>query len=139
MKQKTEFFRWMEKMSVNSKEIDDQHKVLVGLLNEMYQAFMDREHNEKVGIIISRMADYTQYHFETEEKYFAAFGYEDSEKHIAEHRLFKEKVDEFILKYKKHHSALTYDVMNFLRNWLNTHILDTDRKYMDCFGMNGVK
>lgn len=138
MKQQTEFFKWSDTMSVKSNEIDDQHKKLVGLLNQMYQAFMDREHKEKVGLVIDQMAEYAKYHFETEEKYFAEFGYDDSENHIREHQQFRQKVEEFIQKYNKNHSALTYDVMNFLRTWLNHHILESDKKYVDCFLRNGV-
>jgi hemerythrin len=40
----TVFFRWTNEMSVKSQEIDQQHKQLVGILNELYQAFMDKEH-----------------------------------------------------------------------------------------------
>lgn len=139
MEDKGVFFRWTDTMSVNSVEIDNQHKVLVGLLNEMYQAFMDKAHKEKVGEIIHQMASYAGHHFETEERYFAEFGYSGAEKHVREHQQFREKVDEFVSKYQKNSAALTYDVMNFLRNWLNNHILDTDRKYMECFRENGVR
>lgn len=139
MEEKDVFFRWTEKMSVNSVEIDNQHKMLVGFLNEMYQAFIDREHTEKVGPIIERLKEYALYHFDTEEKYFSAFSYDGAQKHIDEHQQFRGKVQEFVLKYRKNSNALTYDVMNFLRNWLNNHIMDTDRKYMDCFSKNGVK
>ena len=126
-------------MSVKSEEIDQQHKQLVNILNELYQAFMDREHKEKIGTIISQLADYTKYHFNTEENYFISFNYLDREKHIKEHQDFKKKVDEFIKKYHDNSGSLTYDVMNFLRNWLNNHIMETDQKYIECFIQNGVK
>jgi hemerythrin len=133
------FFRWTDKMSVKLQEIDQQHKQLVDILNELYQAFMDKEHKEKIGSIIEKMSDYTRYHFTTEEKYFASFGFYDMENHIKEHQDFKERVNEFVLKYYVHNSALTYDVMIFLKNWLRNHIMETDQKYIECFVKNGVK
>ena len=139
MEENAVFFKWNDNMSVRSEEIDNQHKKLIGLLNEMYTAFMNKQHNERVGPIIDQMASYALYHFETEEKYFAAFHYERSAEHILEHLEFRQKVQEFVEKFKQNNSALTYNVMNFLRNWLNNHILDTDRKYIDCFTKNGVK
>ncbi|HEX2393986.1 MAG TPA: bacteriohemerythrin [Bacteroidales bacterium] len=139
MADKAVFFKWTDQMSVNSSEIDDQHKRLVGFLNDMYQAFLDRQHIEKVGPIIDEMAAYAKYHFGTEEKYFATFRFEGSAEHILEHLDFRHKVEEFISKFKKNNSALTYEVMNFLRNWLNNHIMVTDRKYIECFKTNGVR
>lgn len=133
------FFRWTDKMSVKSEEIDQQHKQLVNIINELYQAFMDREHKEKIGSVISQLADYTKYHFNTEENYFTSFNYSDREKHIKEHQDFRKKVDEFIKKYHDNSGSLTYDVMNFLRNWLKNHIMETDPKYIECFNQNGVK
>lgn len=136
---KAVFFRWTDKMSVKSEEIDQQHKQLVNILNELYQAFMDREHKERIGSIISQLSDYTRYHFNTEENYFTSFNYFDREKHIKEHQDFRNKVDEFMKKYHDSIGSLTYDVMNFLRNWLNNHIMETDQKYIECFNQNGVK
>lgn len=133
------FFRWTDEMSVRSKEIDQQHKQLVAILNELYQAFMNKEHTEKIGSIIGRLSDYTKYHFNTEEKYFNAFFYDDRENHFKEHQDFKDKVNEFTQKYHANSGALTYDIMNFLRSWLLNHIMKTDKKYMECFFNNGVK
>ncbi|MBN2773672.1 MAG: hemerythrin family protein [Prolixibacteraceae bacterium] len=135
----TEFFKWTDQLSVGIQEIDNQHKKLVGLLNGLYQAFMNRQHVEVVGKIIDEMAAYAAYHFETEEKYFALFRYAESSAHIQEHLEFKQKVDEFILKFKKNNGALTYEVMNYLRKWLNNHIMISDKKYTGCFKENGLK
>jgi len=133
------FFNWTDKMSVRSEEIDNQHKQLVEFLNEIYQAFMEKAHKEKIGTIIDKMSAYTKYHFETEEKYFEYFDYYDKEDHIREHDNFRNRVDEFVTKYKASNGALTYEVMNFLKNWLTSHIMDTDQKYVNCFSRNGVK
>jgi hemerythrin len=135
----TVFFQWTDSMSVKSQEIDQQHKQLVSLLNELYQAFMDKEHKEKIGVIIDKMADYTKYHFDTEERYFAAFAYDGRAMHILEHENFRNKVNEFKQKYKANSGALTFEVVNFLRTWLTGHIMETDRKYITCFSRNGIK
>jgi hemerythrin-like metal-binding protein len=138
MEGKDVFLKWTERMSVNSVEIDNQHRMLIGYLNEMYKSFIDHEHKEKVGPIIEKLKEYAQYHFDTEEKYFAKFGYDGAENHIGEHDQFRLKVQEFVEKEMKYRNALTYEVMNFLRNWLYNHIMVTDKKYMDCFSKNGV-
>lgn len=139
MVEKAAFFKWTEQMSVNSSEIDDQHKRLVGLLNDMYQAFLDKQHLERLGPVIAELVAYAKYHFDTEEKYFTAFRFDGSAEHILEHMDFRHKVDEFVSKFEINKGALTYEVMNFLRNWLNNHIMVTDRKYIECFRLNGVR
>ncbi len=133
------FYPWTDKMSVQSEEIDLQHKQLIDIINELYQAFMNKEHKEKISVIINRLEEYAKYHFSTEEKYFDMFDFYDKENHIKEHHNFKEKVNEFIQKYQKKNDALTYNVMLFLKNWLNGHIMGTDRKYIECFIKHGVK
>jgi hemerythrin len=40
-----DLIQWSDEFSVNIQEIDEQHKVLVGLLNELHQAI--REHHGK--------------------------------------------------------------------------------------------
>lgn len=136
---KAAFFAWNDKMTVNSKEIDQQHQQLINMLNELFQAFLDKDHKEKIGSIIDKMTDYAVYHFKTEEDYFRAFKYEEKARHEMEHEDFRDKVNEFRMKYKANHSALTFEVVNFLRNWLNTHIMESDKRYMECFTKNGVK
>jgi hemerythrin len=133
------FFRWKDSMSVKSEEIDNQHKKLVGMLNELYMAFINKEHKEKMDAVINQLIDYTRYHFDTEEKYFIAFRYPDKENHIKEHKQFKEKINEFVKDYKANSNTLTYKVINFLRDWLMNHIMVTDMKYVECFLQNGVR
>ncbi|HAN19103.1 MAG: hypothetical protein A2X13_02585 [Bacteroidetes bacterium GWC2_33_15] len=136
---KTEFFPWKEEYSVKVKEIDDQHKVLIKLLNKLYDAFMKKEHSTIIGDIIQELTDYASYHFGTEEKYFKRFNYKESEKHLSEHKIFTEKVNEFKKEYEKNKSALTFTIINFLRDWLKNHILISDKKYSDFFAQNGIK
>jgi hemerythrin len=126
---KAAFFVWNEKMSVNSQELDQQHQKLINMLNELYQAFLEKEHKERIGSIIEKMTEYAVYHFDMEEKYFRAFDYDKKVSHEMEHEDFRRKVEEFRLKYKANSGALTFEVVNFLRSWLNNHIMETDKGY----------
>jgi hemerythrin-like metal-binding protein len=130
---KAAFFVWNEKMSVNSKELDQQHQNLINMLNDLYQAFMEKEHKERIGSIIEKMTEYAVYHFDAEEKYFGAFDYDKKVSHEMEHEDFRRKVGEFTLKYKANSGALTFEVVNFLRSWLNNHIMETDKGYAEFF------
>jgi hemerythrin-like metal-binding protein len=57
---------WSEEMSCNVREIDDQHKNLVSMLNDLHSVMLRKEGQKALSSIFERMADYTSYHFATE-------------------------------------------------------------------------
>lgn len=134
----TEFFPWKDNYSVTVMEIDNQHKAITEMLNELYDSFMKKEHENKLGEILSRLSDYAVYHFATEEKYFSLFRYSNRIPHIREHNDFTEKIRTFRIEFDKNSSALTYKLINFLREWLMNHILVSDKEYVKCFKENGL-
>ena len=133
-----EFFKWKEEYSVGVELIDNQHKVIIKMLNDLNNAFLNKEHGEVVLDIISEMANYTVLHFKTEEDIFKAIGYSLEKEHIKEHVNFIKKVGEFKTQYEENNSALTFKVLNFLREWLNSHILVSDMKYVKEFQLAHV-
>ena len=120
---------WTDNFSVGYTEIDEQHKMLVGMINELYDAFTKGEAEEAAESIISEMIKYTDYHFKTEEKYFDKYDYSETEEHIKEHQNFVKQVTDFYNEFQKGSATVTYDIMSFLRNWLLEHIHDSDKKY----------
>lgn len=134
-----EFLRWQEDYSVRVKEIDEQHKKLVVLINKFYNAFYDHKHKEVIEEVLSELTDYTRYHFSTEEKYFRQFNYSDTLIHIKEHQQFIEKIKTFTVEKEISASTTTFKLMAFLQNWLINHILKSDKKYSECFIKHGLK
>lgn len=135
----TVFFPWKDAYSVSVIEIDNQHKAITEMLNELYDSFMKKEHENRLGEILSRLSDYAVYHFETEEKYFSLFRYSKRTAHIQEHLDFTDKIKAFRKEFDKNSSALTYKLINFLREWLMNHILVSDKEYVTCFKENGLR
>ncbi|HEX2395631.1 MAG TPA: bacteriohemerythrin [Bacteroidales bacterium] len=133
------FCEWKSDMSVGSEELDYQHRHMIEIINEVYRAFIKGEHREVIGPILDKLSQYVVYHFTMEEVYFEMFNFYDKEKHIKEHNMFREKVIAFNNKFKSNDATLTCDVMNFLKDWLHDHVLESDQKYIDCFAKNGVK
>ncbi len=131
--------QWHPNYSVFVKELDDQHKVLIDMINQIYNAYLQNLNKEKVLEIITKMSEYAALHFANEEKYFEKFGYEDAEKHISEHTNFLKKAAAFQSDYKQNKILLSLQVINFLQEWLNKHMLGTDKKYVSCFQNGGLK
>jgi hemerythrin len=57
------FVEWSDDLSVGIEEIDNQHKVLVDLVNEMHAAIQQRKGSEAVQRVLSKLADYTRIHY----------------------------------------------------------------------------
>lgn len=134
-----DYFLWKPEYSVNIREIDCQHKKIIEMLNTLYFAFMSKEPMQKVGSILKQLEDYSYLHFGTEEKYFNQFMYEHALEHIREHENFKEKVEKFKLEFENNNAVLSFSIINFLREWLNTHILIEDKKYSQFLISKGLK
>ena len=121
---------WSDKLSVGVKSIDDQHKKLVTLLNQLHDGMMAGKGKEVVGIVLKGLVDYTATHFKYEEDLFARTGYPDAAAHKQEHAELVQKVIEIQKKYETAGpSVLTIQVMNFLKDWLTKHILGVDMRY----------
>lgn len=135
----TEFFPWQKAYIVDIKEIDDQHKQLVLILNKLYSAFMKKEHGNIITEVMDELISYTKYHFEAEEKYFVLFGYKWTHEHIRHHRIFIDKMKAFKLEVANKNSATTFKLINFLRDWLKNHITVEDQKYVELFKKEGLK
>ncbi len=124
---------WTDKYSVGYEEIDNQHKKLAGMINELYSSFTKGKAETVAENIIKKMVEYTDYHFKTEEKYFKKYGYSDTQLHTEEHQGFVAQVTTFYEDYKSGSVTISYDLMNFLRDWLLKHIQGSDKKYSDEF------
>ncbi|MBF0100269.1 MAG: hemerythrin family protein [Desulfobacterales bacterium] len=133
------FMEWSDKFELKISDIDQQHKQLLSMVNEMHDAMKNRKGKDVLADILKRLIDYTQKHFATEEKYFETHHYPDSLKHKMEHKALTQKVIELNEKFNKGDLFITVEVMNFIRDWLTNHILKSDLKYGSYLRERGVR
>jgi hemerythrin-like metal-binding protein len=131
------FFEWEDSFSVNVAEIDQQHRRLIALVNELYEA-IERSDNlatlesvmkelDTVVSVISELMNYASVHFSTEEKYMIEYEYPAYSEHYDEHRRFVDKVETFRQDFAKEKTRLSIDVAEFIRDWWRSHILGADK------------
>ncbi|MFU8818504.1 MAG: bacteriohemerythrin [Desulfurivibrio sp.] len=132
-------FTWKEEYSVNIKEIDDQHKELVAMINELHEAMMQQRAKDVLGKILNKLVSYCAGHFATEERLMQTHGYPEYAGHKAKHDKMTAKVLALQNDLKANKLNLTTEVSQFLRDWLDKHILGTDKKYSTHFNTRGVK
>ena len=62
-----DLFQWSDSFNVDIQEVDEQHKVLVDLLNQLHRAIVERHGKTTSQEILNQLADYTRTHFLLEE------------------------------------------------------------------------
>ncbi|RLD77580.1 MAG: hemerythrin [Bacteroidetes bacterium] len=130
---------WDENLSVKIDSIDEQHKVLVDMINDFYEKIRTKAANELISELIKKMKNYTVVHFTTEERYFKQYNYPDIEAHKKEHQDFVDKVVDLEKRFNSGKVILSFEITNFLKEWLINHIQGTDMKYTNFLIQKGVK
>lgn len=132
-------FKWDEKYSVGVQSIDNQHKEIFSILDRLYNSLKRGRVEIVLDQIIPELEDYIAHHFKTEEFFFDRFSYTETDEHIAEHEGFKQKMKDIKAEIRTGRTSLSFDLMIFLKNWIEHHILLVDKKYSACFVENGLK
>ena len=124
---------WTSDLTVNVALIDDQHKKLLQLVNDLYAAMKAGKSASILERLLSDLAEYTVYHFDTEEKLFDQFNYEEAGPHKKVHAELKAQVVDFLTKLRSGQASVSMDLLHFLKDWVVNHISRTDRRYSQFF------
>ncbi|MDA3954341.1 MAG: bacteriohemerythrin [Bacteroidales bacterium] len=124
-----EIIQWSEKYSVGIKKIDNQHKGIVVLINELFNLMSQGKAKDSMNEIFNQLTDYTKKHFYTEEAMLIKFAYYDYTQHKEEHKKFISKLTDLHKDFDKGKVTISIEILNFLKDWLINHILISDNKY----------
>ncbi len=130
---------WKDVFKTGIGTIDSQHKQLVQLTNELNDAMKEGKAKTVLNNIIAALAQYTASHFTAEEQYFDKFAYPERTGHKKEHAEFVAKVSGFQKGLEEGKIALSIEVVNFLAQWLKTHIAVSDKAYTPFLIEHGLK
>jgi hemerythrin-like metal-binding protein len=120
--------QWSDSYSLGLPEIDDQHKTLIDLMNDLWAAIAANAPIEDNQKILLRLEQYTVAHFGAEETMMRTMGYPDFEAHRAAHQGFVKRLQAEGERLQKG-ERLNLDILHFLRDWLVNHILVSDKAY----------
>ncbi len=130
---------WKENYSVGVKAMDDQHKILVHFLNDLHAAMSSGQAKLVTGPLLVRLAKYAREHFSAEEALLQRAGYPALLIHRQKHTDLNRQVEDFIRRFETGEITLNVRLLNFLRDWLTTHIQKEDRGYGPWLNEHGVR
>ncbi len=128
---------WSQDYSVGVVELDTHHKQLIKMINELHFAMSKDRGQQLVAEIVNGIGDYAKMHFQVEETYMHEGEYLGILKHIREHKGFVEKAQEMANRCDEGEFILSFEVIEFLSDWLKNHILKSDMKYVPALKSKG--
>ena len=125
-----QFFSWETKYATGIEVIDKDHIKLVEMINDLYTAMSRGEGRLVVHDIVNRMVEYSKRHFKREELLLKKAGYIHFASHEEQHDSFIAKVASFIRKLEAGETNISIELVEFLRDWMVDHILNSDKKFV---------
>lgn len=119
---------WSKDLSLDVQNMDDQHKILLGLMNRLYDDHQRGANYFALKDTFEELADMTTTHFKEEEEYMDSIGFPG----LATHKVIHE---ELLKKFATHQEQfnkeqkLNDEFFVFLKFWLRSHIMGIDTKY----------
>jgi hemerythrin len=123
------FLDWTDEYSVHVKSMDDQHRRLVELINQLHDAMRVGKGREVIGQVLDSVIRYTQTHFAAEERLMSANGYPALGQHKLEHESLVRQVAEIQKQVQAGKLTVSLSVLDFLKKWLVEHIGGCDQGY----------
>jgi methyl-accepting chemotaxis protein len=129
--------KWNDRMSVNVRQFDDQHKQLVAMVHKLNSAMKNGEGNKVIGEILMGLVTYADSHFTQEERLMQQHAYPNYAAHKQIHDDLRKQVSEVIVEFEAGR-AVPAAIMSFLSDWLINHIMKVDKEYGGYFNKKGI-
>jgi len=119
---------WTQDLSVGNDLIDQQHREWISRFNDLDEALRSRQGPDRIARTLEFLIDYTNYHFNTEEKHMTASGYPGLNDHIAVHGELRTTLANLVEDFEEDGAthSLADSIDTFLGSWLINHIRSVD-------------
>ena len=130
-----------EELVTNIPSIDDQHRALVGYVNDLLSMGARAASNEEIEKTLLFLGNYVVLHFTEEEAMQAKFKYPNLDKHHEQHMLFIEDYQNIVNEFRISgpSQAFMLRLNRSVIKWISNHIQGADlsfAKYMKSKGFH---
>lgn len=129
---------WSDDLSVNIKEIDEQHKQLLEMVNEFDKAIEGGKEEEIINKTLDSLVDFVSDHFKKEEELLEKYKFPGFEDHRDQHNRFIEDLFSIYKRFKEGEKDVPTRVAFFFGDLLIKHLLEEDKKYGEYLKSKGV-
>jgi hemerythrin len=124
------YWNWKPSYELGISVIDNQHRRLVGYINELSAAVMTKDRRQ-ITFILTGITDYTISHFAFEEQLMAEAGYVMAGPHKKLHDTFVATINGYKKRFDEGYD-IAGQLMAELQIWLTYHISNDDMDYKEC-------
>lgn len=130
---------WNEALRTGIEEVDQQHRQLIDIINELDFAWENNQSPEEFDRGIFLLSEYVVFHFGTEEALMFARdgGSPYVERHLGEHRQFIEHLETFKRLPEESRWQGVASLVDYLKVWLLAHVMGTDKQLASMEGCDG--
>lgn len=125
-----DFVSWDSSYDVKIEIVDKQHRHLVALMNELYDACLGERGalEQKFKDVMKELVDYVLVHFKDEERIMESVKYPRLQEHRQKHQDFVKAMLGSVNAYTSGKQFVPNTFVRFLRDWLFNHILIEDKE-----------
>jgi hemerythrin-like metal-binding protein len=113
---------------VGDAAIDEDHRKLVDVINDLCQAMVERRGRATIGAVLTELAGYVESHFRHEERLMDQTGFPEHEAHRREHIEFIGALANFWFDLELGRNTVVGEVLLWLRRWFTEHVRGTDQR-----------
>jgi len=126
---KAAMIEWSDEFSVKVHDMDEQHKKLFDMINDLNVATSEGKSREAVATVLNRLVDYVSVHFKDEERMLAETNSPELPSQQQLHATFVKKAVEFQEGFNSGKALVGTEIILFLKDWLIGHIMGKDKQY----------
>ncbi|ABR50731.1 hemerythrin-like metal-binding protein [Alkaliphilus metalliredigens QYMF] len=134
-------FKWKESFNCEVGSVDQQHQKLfqIGMqLHEIVKAKDQLDHYDEMMEVLQELKHYTIDHFQYEEALMEKHHYPGIADHKEAHQAFINKVIEIENQdIDEKQKKIGMDIIIFIANWIESHIMKVDMEYKEFFQEKG--
>jgi hemerythrin len=125
----TGFFLWSDDFSVRTQDVDEQHKELITLINQLYVAINENRDQNTLREIFDQLTESAQAHFLFEESLMRLTQYAGYAAHKAQHEAVLEQLQTLQRKLDNESATISTAILDSHKHWWSQHISSSDQHF----------
>lgn len=122
----TRWICWDESLSVGIAVIDEHHRYLFDLVNDLIDVVANKMGARELGRVLKALEQYAQIHFQAEERMMQQYDYPRLDIQVTQHQNFLKRMKGFNEELHQNPLIAQFEILVYLRDWLVAHIRDED-------------